>query len=60
MDVQNKHLESLLHKTDEAFQRLMENPDSSELSRAYEHAKSELDGYLNDMRNLLKKRYRDF
>lgn len=60
MDVQNKHLEALLSKTDEAFKELMKNPDSSELNNAYESAKTELDLYLTDMRNQLKQKYRHF
>lgn len=60
MDVENKQLESLLNKTDEAFKRLLQNPASDELNSAYESAKSELDHYLSDMRNQLKQRYKHF
>lgn len=53
-------LESLLSKTDYAFEQLKNDPLSGELSEAYEHAKSELDCYLADLKSSLKKRYKDF
>lgn len=60
MDDNNPQLEMLLNNTDQAFQRLLQNPDSMELNDAYEDAKNALDGYLIDLRNSLKKRYKDF
>lgn len=58
MDVNNETLKRLLHKTDEAFQALMENPASNELNQAYEDAKAALDSYLADMKSTLEKRYK--
>lgn len=58
MDSDNDKLKRLLEDTDVAFQALMENPTSSELSRAYDDAKSALDCYLADMRSTLEKRYK--
>ncbi len=60
MDGENPQLEALLNNTDLAFQRLLRDPNSSELNDAYENAKSALDGYLVDLRDSLKKRYKDF
>ena len=57
MDVGNKQLEALLDKTDRAFKRLLEQPDSVELEAAYESAKDELSHFIRDMRNGLKSRY---
>lgn len=58
MDVNNQHLSKLLDKTDIAFKRLMQNPESPEFSDAYEHAKSDLDHYLTALRVQLKQRYK--
>ncbi len=60
MDVENKQLEVLLAQTDQAFKKLLEDPQSGELNHAYESAKSALDSYLLDMRELFKKRYKGF
>lgn len=58
MDVNNKHLTSLLEKTDCAFKRLRENPDSQELTESYEQAKKEFDFYLHSLKDDLKRRYK--
>lgn len=60
MDVINHELTALLDKTDRAFKQLLDNPDSEELTCAYESAKQELDFFLISMRDNLKKRYKDF
>lgn len=60
MDGNNPQLVRLLNDTDQAFQRLLEDPESLELNNAYEHAKEALDGYLLKLRHSLKKRYKDF
>lgn len=60
MDVSNKTLETLLDKTDRAFKRLLEQPESTELNNAYEHAKLELNSFLRAMREDMRKRYKDF
>ena len=60
MDGNNPQLEMLLNNTDVAFQRLLQDPESMELNNAYEDAKNALDGYLLELRNSLKKRYKDF
>ncbi|WJG08922.1 hypothetical protein [Aliiglaciecola sp. LCG003] len=60
MDVSNRELTKLLDKTDQAFKQLMQEPGSIALNSAYESAKQELDFYLCNMREDLKKRYKDF
>lgn len=60
MDVENKKLEVLLDQTDQAFKRLLDDPSSGELNHAYENAKSALDDYLLNMRELFEKRYKGF
>ena len=56
MDVTNQRLKVLLAKTDEAFRQLMKDPDSIELSQAYEAAKSELSHHISVMRESLSKK----
>ncbi|GAB2685043.1 hypothetical protein Q4574_17745 [Aliiglaciecola sp. 3_MG-2023] len=60
MDVSNRQLTLLLNKTDSAFKLLRDNPDSIEYNNAYEEAKQELDYYLGNIRDSLKKKYKDF
>ncbi|GAC15042.1 hypothetical protein [Aliiglaciecola lipolytica] len=60
MDVNNRQLTQLLDKTDATFKRLLDNPGSAEHTLAYEEAKQELDFYLDNMRDSLKKKYKDF
>ena len=40
MDDSNQHLKDLLSQTDLAFKALMRQPNSSELSHAYDNAKA--------------------
>ena len=42
MDVSNEHLKLLIERTDQAFQALLKEPDSDELSDAYELARGDL------------------
>ena len=58
MDVSNEHLKSLIERTDQAFQALLKEPDSSELSEAYEAARVELDSYVSSVRHNLSHRQR--
>ncbi|GAA6186025.1 MULTISPECIES: hypothetical protein [Alteromonadaceae] len=60
MDVSNRQLALLLDKTDSTFKLLRDNPSSVEYSNAYEEAKQELDCYLDNIRDSLKKKYKDF
>ncbi|GAA0859658.1 hypothetical protein [Aliiglaciecola litoralis] len=60
MDANNTQLTELLDRTDSAFKQLMQDPNSSECSHAYENAKQELDYFLFNMRDELKKKYRNF
>ncbi|GGF73431.1 hypothetical protein [Alteromonas lipolytica] len=57
MDVNNQLLKELLHKTDTAFQALMDEPGSSELQSAYDEAKLELDRYVVKFREQLQYRH---
>lgn len=56
MDVSNEHLKYLLEQTDIAFNALRQQPESAELSSAYEQARLELDNYVATMRNTLSQR----
>ena len=56
MDDSNQHLKDLLSQTDLAFKALMRQPNSSELSHAYDNAKAELDAYMKSLRNTLSQR----
>ncbi|WP_414828365.1 hypothetical protein [Alteromonas sp. H39] len=56
MDVSNKHLKYLLERTDIAFNALRQQPESAELSTAYEQARMELDTYVATLRNTLSQR----
>ncbi len=58
MDVSNEHLKLLIEKTDEAFQALLREPDSDELSNAYEAARVELNSYVSSVRHNLSHRQR--
>lgn len=60
MDVNNRQLERLLHKTDDAFKQLLADPASEQLSREYDTAKEELDDYLSSLRHSLQQKYKDF
>lgn len=56
MDDSNQHLKDLLSQTDLAFKALMRQPNSSELTNAYDNAKAELDSYMKSLRNTLSQR----
>ncbi|MCQ8848420.1 hypothetical protein ALT761_03297 [Alteromonas sp. 76-1] len=56
MDDSNQHLKDLLSQTDLAFKALMRQPNSSELTNAYDNAKAELDAYMKSLRNTLSQR----
>lgn len=60
MDLENRELDVLMAKTDLAFKQVMKNPNSCELNDAYESAKHALDDYLANMKDSLKKRYKNF
>ncbi len=56
MDVNNERLKLLLHQTDNAFEALMQEPDSAARNYAYESAKQELDTYIASVRKTLTQR----
>jgi hypothetical protein len=56
MDDSNQHLKDLLSQTDLAFKALMRQPNSSELTNAYDNAKAELDAYMKSLRTTLSQR----
>tara|TARA_B100002049_G_C16024190_1_gene351634 strand:+ start:869 stop:1039 length:171 start_codon:yes stop_codon:yes gene_type:complete len=56
MDVNNHRLKLLLERTDITFKALLKEPDSIELSDAYERAKQELDTFISAMRSTLSRR----
>lgn len=56
MDASNQHLSNLLKQTDLAFKALMQQPESRELSEAYDKAKLELDSYVSSLRSTLNQR----
>lgn len=58
MDVSNEHLKLLIEKTDQAFQALLKEPDSDELSDAYESARGELNNYVSSVRHNMSQRQR--
>ncbi|NVK58297.1 MAG: hypothetical protein HWE26_22135 [Alteromonadaceae bacterium] len=58
MDINNQRLKELLHKTDIAFQALMEEPGSQALQTAYDQSKQELDYYVGKVRDQLQDRQR--
>lgn len=60
MDVNNQQLNRLLDKTDVAFKKLLQNPGSTEFNDEYEHARQDLDIYLNELREQLKQRYKQY
>lgn len=60
MDANNQQFTELLNKTDSAFQKLLDNPGSSEFTHAYESAKQELDYYISHMRDELRKKYQNY
>ncbi len=51
MDVNNAHLKHLLDQADAAFKALMQEPNSSRLSNAYEYARKQLNDYLNGVKS---------
>ena len=46
MDVNQKHLRTLIDQTDSAFEQYKQHPASDDYAQAYENAKSALDQYL--------------
>ena len=58
MDVSNEHLKLLIERTDQAFQALLKEPDSDELSNAYELARGELNNYVSSVRHNMSQRQR--
>jgi len=56
IDISNQHLKVLLHKTDIAFQALMQHPEATELSDAYDKAKADLDAYTTSMKQAVSQR----
>ncbi|MCU7555432.1 hypothetical protein OCL06_12625 [Alteromonas sp. ASW11-19] len=56
MDVTNAHLKRLLSRTDEAFNALRAQPESAELTLAYEDARAELNAYVKKIRCVLHQR----
>lgn len=57
MDASNQHLSNLLKNTDQAFNALMQHPESRELGLAYDKAKRDLDSYVSSLRNTLNQRH---
>lgn len=53
MEVKNDQLKYLLERTDIAFKALLREPDSRELTAAYDLAKQELDSFVTSMRQKL-------
>jgi hypothetical protein len=50
MDVNHKHLKSLVDQTDCAFEQYKQHPASEDYAQAYEEAKSALDHYMLEIR----------
>jgi hypothetical protein len=50
MDVNQKHLRTLIDQTDSAFEQYKQHPASDDYAQAYENAKSALDQYMSEIR----------